>query len=57
MREMWRYRKELAETLEEWDKVGRAPGHICGLIEATEIENQPPAAARVAPKGKRKKRG
>jgi len=55
MREMRRYRKELAETLEEWDKVGRAPGHICGLIEATEIENQPPAAARITPKGKRKK--
>ncbi len=54
MREMKRYRKELAETLEEWDKVGRAPGHICGLIETTEIENPPPAPQRVAPKGKRK---
>jgi DNA-binding transcriptional MerR regulator len=39
MREMKRYRKELAETLSEWDKVGRAPGHICGLIERAEIEN------------------
>lgn len=51
MREMKRYRKELAETLEEWDKVGRAPGHICGLIEAAEIEN--PLSAQhtvVAPK-------
>lgn len=54
MREMKRYRKELAATLEEWDKVGRAPGHICGLIEATEIENSPPSPLRVAPKGKRK---
>lgn len=55
MREMKRYRKELAETLEEWDKVGRAPGHICGLIEATEIEN--PLSAQhmtVAPKRRRK---
>ena len=55
MREMKRYRKELAETLEEWDKVGRAPGHICGLIEAAEIEN--PLSARhkvVAPKRRRK---
>lgn len=51
MREMKRYRKELAETLEEWDKVGRAPGHICGLIETAEIEN--PLSAQhnvVAPK-------
>ena len=37
MREMRRYRKELAETLGEWDEVGRAPGHICGLIESSHI--------------------
>ncbi|HYP29880.1 MAG TPA: heavy metal-responsive transcriptional regulator [Blastocatellia bacterium] len=37
MREMARYRKELARTLEEWDEQGRAPGHICGLIEGSEI--------------------
>ena len=54
MREMKRYRKELASTLEEWDKVGRAPGHICGLIESADIENSPPAPQRVAPKAKRK---
>lgn len=57
MREMRRYRKELAQTLEEWDKVGRAPGHICGLIEASELENTPPPAPRVAPKSKHKKVG
>lgn len=39
MREMRRYRKELAETLEEWNKVGRAPGHICGLIESSHVEH------------------
>jgi hypothetical protein len=32
-----RYRDELNGTLEEWDKVGRAPGHICGLIEGSEV--------------------
>ena len=53
MREMRRYRKELAETLSEWDKIGRAPGHICGLIESADIENSPPAPQRVAPKTKR----
>ncbi len=54
MREMRRYRQELAQALEEWDKVGRAPGHICGLIESTEIENSPPVPPRVTPKNKRK---
>lgn len=39
MREMRRYRKDLAETLEEWNKVGRAPGHICGLIESSHVEH------------------
>lgn len=57
MREMKRYRKELASTLEEWDKVGRAPGHICGLIESADIENPPPSAPRVTPKSKHKKVG
>ena len=37
MREMRQYRRELAKTLDEWDKVGRAPGHICGLIESSEV--------------------
>ena len=54
MREMKRYRKELAATLEEWDRVGRAPGHICGLIEATEIESPRPAPPQIAPKKRRK---
>lgn len=39
MREMARYRKELAETLEEWDRMGRAPGRICGLIETARVEH------------------
>lgn len=50
MREMRRYRKELGETLEEWDRVGRAPGHICGLIESSIIEH--PASA---PRGLKKR--
>src|SRR5215208_762548 len=35
LRELQRYRKELKRTLEEWDEVGHAPGHICGLIEGS----------------------
>ncbi len=47
MREMRRYRKELAETLEEWNKVGRAPGHICGLIEGSHVEHNVKAAKKI----------
>lgn len=39
MREMRRYRKELSETLEEWDKRGQAPGYVCGLIESSHVEH------------------
>ncbi len=53
LREMRRYRKELAQTLEEWDEVGRAPGHICGLIEAAEIEH-PLSGHQVEQKKKRR---
>ena len=37
MREMRRYRNELATTLAEWDKTGPVKGHICGLIEGSRI--------------------
>ena len=37
LRELQRHRKELKATLEEWDKVGRAPGHVCGLIEGSGV--------------------
>src|ERR671913_1904732 len=37
LRELQKYRRELKQTLEEWDEVGRAPGHICGLIEGSEV--------------------
>ena len=39
MREMRRYRKELSETLEEWDEKGQARGHVCGLIEGSHVEH------------------
>lgn len=39
LRELHRYRKELRQTLAEWDEVGRAPGHICGLIEGSGVEH------------------
>ncbi len=39
MKELRRYRKELADTLEEWDEKGQAPGHVCGLIESSHVEH------------------
>lgn len=39
MAQMRRYRKELAATLEEWEKVEDSKGHVCGLIEGTTIEH------------------
>jgi MerR family transcriptional regulator, copper efflux regulator len=52
MREMKRYRKELAATLDEWNKIGRAPGNICGLIEASDIEKPASIKTEIAPKRK-----
>jgi len=49
LREMRQYRRELDDTLEEWDRKGHAPGHICGLIESSEV-----AHAAGAPKGLRR---
>jgi DNA-binding transcriptional MerR regulator len=54
IKEMQRFRKELTQTLEEWDEVGRAPGHVCGLIEGTEIENSRSKTPKISPKIKRK---
>lgn len=39
MREMKRYRKELASALAEWDEEGDVPGHVCGLIEGSHIDH------------------
>lgn len=54
MREMRRYRKELSETLEEWDKKGQAPGHVCGLIESSHVAHGMKETKKI---GKRKSRG
>jgi DNA-binding transcriptional MerR regulator len=50
MREMRRYRKELARTLSEWDTKGQAPGHICGLIEATHVHHTDVAPRALKPR-------
>ena len=40
MREMRRYRNELAATLAVWDKAGAADGHVCGLIERSNLTHR-----------------
>src|SRR5262249_35454990 len=37
MKEMRRYRNELAAALAEWDETEEKEGEVCGLIEHTEI--------------------
>ncbi len=44
LRDLRRYRKELAATLEEWDGKGAADGDICGLIENSKMEAESVAA-------------
>jgi DNA-binding transcriptional MerR regulator len=56
LREMRRYRKELAATLEEWDEKGSADGDICGLIENSEMKAGQSPAAPVAPKRRQAKK-
>jgi len=52
IRQMRRYRKELAAALEEWEKTGDLEGHVCGLIESTTIKHALPEK-RVLKRGKR----
>src|SRR5258708_27476813 len=40
LKEMQRYRKELAATLRDWESAEEVPGHICGLIEGATTEDQ-----------------
>lgn len=54
LRELHRYRRELKSTLEEWDKVGRAPGHICGLIEGSDLGHAAHHKAEGLKKSKRR---
>ena len=58
LREMRRYRKELAATLFVWDEQGTAAGDICGLIEGTQMKSHQPAASIMSrksnPKAKKK---
>ena len=42
IKEMQRYREELASALTEWDAAGDVEGHICGLIEGRPVPPRRP---------------
>jgi DNA-binding transcriptional MerR regulator len=56
MKEMKRYRAELGAALAEWDKAGAIEGHICGLIEGTDIQSVFPETRGVKRRAVIKKR-
>lgn len=37
--QMIQYRDELSAALTDWDEMGEADGHVCGLIEGSTIEH------------------
>ena len=45
-----RYRNELAKTLEGWDATGDVPGHVCGLIEGSDLHAAAPSRRTVGRK-------
>ncbi len=47
MEEMRRYRRELGTALAQWEETGELDGHVCGLIEGTEIEHSDPIPRRL----------
>ena len=53
LKEMRRYRRELGAALTQWEKTGELEGHVCGLIESTEIERGNPTMRNLK-RGKRR---
>lgn len=42
MKEMRKYRRELGNALQKWEETGELDGHVCGLIEGTEMQHTDP---------------
>jgi DNA-binding transcriptional MerR regulator len=53
LKEMRQYRRELGTALEKWEETGELDGHVCGLIEGTEIEHSDPMPRGLGKKRKR----
>ncbi|HXG85121.1 MAG TPA: heavy metal-responsive transcriptional regulator [Pyrinomonadaceae bacterium] len=56
LRDLRRYRKELAATLADWDEQGAATGDICGLIENSNVEAEQTVAATTLRRGRKNKK-
>ncbi len=52
LKQLQRYRRELAAALKEWDEAGDVEGHICGLIEGSKVRHSSQEHKRFK-KGKR----
>ena len=57
LRELRRYRNELARTLDDWDERGIDEGHFCGLIEHSHVHAPHAATATHAPARKKTSKG
>jgi DNA-binding transcriptional MerR regulator len=55
LKEMRRYRRELGAALAQWEETGQLDGHICGLIEGTEMAHSNPMRGQLGSSTKRKK--
>ena len=53
LKEMRQYRRELGTALEKWEETGELDGHVCGLIEGTDIEHSDPMPRGLSKKRKR----
>ncbi|HVQ35924.1 MAG TPA: MerR family DNA-binding protein [Pyrinomonadaceae bacterium] len=54
LKEMRRYRRELGAALTQWEETGELDGHVCGLIEGTEIEHSNPTPRGLSMSKRRK---
>lgn len=54
LKEMRRHRRELGEAFKNWEETGELDGHICGLIEGTNIEHEDPTRRRLNKSKKRR---
>ena len=52
LKEMRRYRKELGAALASWEETGELDGHICGLIEDTNVAHSNPMQHRLKKKAR-----
>jgi DNA-binding transcriptional MerR regulator len=47
LKQLRKYRNELAQTLVEWERKGAEAGKVCGLIESSHVARPPEKSIRV----------